>query len=130
MGLHDGGLAIDIDDESGQQVALAMHETVGVVLRIIGHADGNAHPKGRLQAGIPELVVDGHIVERQDAHGDGTGLIVAYGQKGTVAADDPDHLTVGEVAVSLLDGSREHPRMEAQETIFLSPFELQVLHKS
>ena len=46
VGLHDGSLAIDINDESRQQVALTMHQTVGVVLRIVGHADGDTHPEG------------------------------------------------------------------------------------
>ena len=55
---------------------------------------------------------------------------MAYSHEGTIAPDDPDHVAFGQVSVSLLDGSREYPWMEAQETILLSPFELQVLHIS
>ena len=40
MGLHDSRLAIDIDDQSGQHIALAMHKAIGVVTGIIGQSDG------------------------------------------------------------------------------------------
>ena len=43
VGLHDGGMTIDIDDKSWQQVALAMNKAISVVIRIVGNADGLAH---------------------------------------------------------------------------------------
>ena len=63
MGLHDSGLAIDVDDKPRQEVAFTVDQTVGVVLRIVGNTDGLAHPKGRGQARLPKVGIDGHIVE-------------------------------------------------------------------
>ena len=43
MSLHDGSLTVNIDDKPRQMVALAVNETIGVVLRIIGDTDGLTH---------------------------------------------------------------------------------------
>lgn len=32
VSLHDGGLSIHIDDQTRQKIALAMHQTIGIVV--------------------------------------------------------------------------------------------------
>ncbi len=63
MSLHDSRLAINVDNQSRHVVALAMHEAVGVVHRVVDDADGAAHVESRLQLALPEGVVDFLVVE-------------------------------------------------------------------
>ena len=90
-----------------------MHKTVGVVLQIIGDADGNTHPECRLQTGIPEFIVDFNITEGQHPHSNGALLIVSDSDEIAIRRDNSDHLTLGTAVISPLDGSGEHPRMKA-----------------
>jgi hypothetical protein len=105
VSLHDGSLAIDIYDEPWQQIALAMHKAVGIVLRVVGDTDGDTHPEGRLQTGIPECVVDINLTKGEHTDGDGTLLVVTYGDKIATGGDNPDHIALGNPLVNLLDGS-------------------------
>ena len=81
MSLHHGRLAIDIDDQSGQMVALAMHQPVSVVAGIVGNADGLPHGECRLETGMPEGIIDGDITEREYTHRDRPHLEMSDGNK-------------------------------------------------
>ena len=104
MGLHDGRLAIDIDDESRQQVALAMHKTVGVVIRIVGNADGLAHFQRRTEARGPEAGIDGYIAKRQHTDGNRTGLIVSDSDEITLTGDHTYDIALTDAVVGMLNG--------------------------
>ena len=120
MGLHDGCLAIDIDNQSRQVVALAVHQAVGVVLRVVGNADGTTHLKGRTKARLEEDIVNGHIVEGQYPDGDGALLIVAYGDEIARNGHYTNYFTLFYPLVHRLDGTGENPRMEPSEALFLT----------
>ena len=47
VGLHHGRLSVHVDDESGQVVALAVNQAVGVVRGRVGQPDGLAHAECR-----------------------------------------------------------------------------------
>lgn len=49
VGLDDGGVAVDVDDEAGQAVAFAVDEAVGVVVGAY-EPYGLAHAVGLLEA--------------------------------------------------------------------------------
>ena len=63
MGLHDGRLAITVDDQSGEVVTLTVYKSVGVILGIVGNSDGNAHLECRCQAALPELFIYLNVAE-------------------------------------------------------------------
>ena len=46
MGLHDGSMAINVDDQPRQVVTFAMNEPVGIVVGIVGNTNGLTHLKG------------------------------------------------------------------------------------
>lgn len=94
MRLHDGCGPIDIDDESGDVVSLAMHEAIGVVGGIIDNADGASHGECRLQLAIPEGIVDLDIVERQHSDGNGAYLIMADGDELASGGHHSHHLAL------------------------------------
>ena len=132
VGLHDGCLAIAVDDQSGEVVALAVYEAVGRVdalaemfategslLRAID-ADGLAHLPGRGEAALPEVVVDGHIVEREDADGNGSHLDVAHAEETAVEAYHAHHVALFEPVVHAGNGTTKHPRMETAQRLLLA----------
>ena len=104
VGLHNGRLTIDIDDQSRQQVALAVHQTVGIVLRIVCKADGQSHLQGGGQPTAPERLVDGFVVKGEHPHGDGAHLIVSDSDEIAVTVDDTHHFALSDSLVGLLDG--------------------------
>ena len=81
MGLHNGRLAIDIDDESWQTVAFAMDEAVDVAALAFGEVEGKAQGVGFAEACGPEGFVNRFALEGEHAHSDGTNLVVPNGQK-------------------------------------------------
>ena len=120
VGLHDGSMAIDIDDESWQQVALTMNEAVGVVVGIVGNTDGSAHLIGRLQARSPEFIVDLTVGKREHTHSDGARLIMTYGDEIATRGDHTHDVALVDTLIGLLDGPGKHPGVEAQQTLFLT----------
>ena len=63
VSLHHGSRTIAVDNQSGQVISLAMHQSIGVVIRIACDIHCQAHSVSRLQAGAPELIIDGNIAE-------------------------------------------------------------------
>ena len=81
MSLHHGRQSIAVDDQSRQVVTLAMHQSVGIVLRVICNTQGQAHLKGRLQTRFPEIIVNLDIPKRKYTYRNGTYLIVSDSNK-------------------------------------------------
>ena len=127
MSLHNGGRTIDVDDESRNIIALAMHETICVVGWIIDNTDGAAHKKCRLQLGIPKGIVDGDIVEREDSHCNGTYLIMTHGNEIASGGHDSYHLALVNIFWLMLDGAGKHPRMESLQTFLLAFLQIYLL---
>ena len=78
VGLHDSRSPVAVYNQPRQVVALAVNQPVGIVIGIVGYADGYAHLQGRLQPALPERGINGHLSERQDAHCDGAYLVMAH----------------------------------------------------
>ena len=53
-----------------------MNQSVGVIVGIVGNTNGLAHLKSRREAGVPEIIVNLHVRERQYADGNRAFLIV------------------------------------------------------
>ena len=122
--LHDGRLAVAVDDQSGQVVAFSVYESVGVVVGIVGNADADAHVESGLQAFVPERFVDGPFVEREHAHGDASDLVVSRGDVFSACGYHAYGLTFLNAVVAAGNGTRKHPWMKASEAFFLPLFQL------
>ena len=105
VGLHHGSLVVNVDDESGQQVALAMNQAEGIGVGAVGKADVQTHVECRLEARVPEGVVNLYVVERQHTHGDGALLVVAHGDEIALFCDHTHHITLFNTVVGMMDGA-------------------------
>jgi len=119
VGLHDSRLAIHVDDQSGQRIALAVHESEGVVRGISGNADNQSHVQSRTQSAHPELAVDGFVLEREHPHGNAANLPMTDGDELALRGQHTHPLTFLRLSLDALHGTREHPGMEAAETFLL-----------
>ena len=121
--LHDGGMVVHVDNQSGQVITLAVYQTVGVVLRIAQHAQGTAEVFGHLQAAYPERVVDGFLTEGQHTHGDAANLEMSAGNEFFLGGVDIYYFTFFRLSFHAGDGAGKDPGMKTLERFFLSGFE-------
>ena len=128
MSLHDSRLPVDVDDESWQHVALAVHQAVGGGQLIVDQSYGLAGVECLLQPAMPESFVDGFLLERQHAHGDGALLVVASGDERAARSEHADYVALADAFVLMMDGTRENPGVKALQAFFLSPFEVYTIH--
>ena len=105
MCLNHSGMVVDVDDKSGQMVALAVYQTIGVGERRVGQSDGLAHVQCRLQTRSPERPVNLHITERKDTDGNRAFLIVPYGNKVARRGDHTHHIALADILIDMLDGT-------------------------
>ena len=120
MSLHDGCLSVAVDHQPGQVVALAMNKPVGVVQRVVGYTDRDTHAEGRCQTALPERFVYLNIPKRKHTHGNGSNLIVAYGDETAVFCQHTHEIAFPDAFIHPEDGPREHPGMKAEQALFLS----------
>ncbi len=77
MGLQHRCVAIYVDNKSGQEVAFAMYEPVGVVV-VAYQSESLPHAKRFVESVGEEYFVNGLVAPGEYAHGDAAYLIVAY----------------------------------------------------
>ena len=85
MRLHDGRLAIDVDDQSGQVVTLTMYQTIGVSLTGIGQSDGLTNGQGRRKAPFPEIIVNRFVIKSEHPHSNASHLPMSFTQETSLA---------------------------------------------
>ncbi len=119
MSLHDSRLAVAIDDESRQVVALTMNQTEG---RVGIMADGYAHLQGRTKTLFPESIVDSYIRKREHTDGNGACLSMTNSDEIAVFRQHSDLFAFFNAIIGTLNGTREHPRMKTPKRLFLSTF--------
>ena len=120
VSLHHGRLTVHVDNQAWQVVALTMHQSVSIVVGVVSDANGLTHLQGRRQTGIPEFIVNLHIRECQDAHGNRAFLVVANGDKIARISHHTYHFTLTDTFINLGNSTREHPWMEPLEALFLT----------
>lgn len=121
VSLHDGRVAVDVNNEARQAVAFAMDETETVCLGVAGEADATTHIVGCLQTTVPEGGIDGFmLVEGEHAHGDTAYLYVAPRQEGAVRRHDTDQVALIRLAFDMVNGSAEHPWVKTAQRLFFS----------
>ena len=127
MCLHHSRVAIDVDDESGQVVALTMHQTVGVVV-IAHHADALAYILGDGEFLLVEMLVNLLMVEGQHPHHDAANLEVASGDILVLAGEHHHFLTLLRFLAHVVNGARENPRVETSQRLLFASFQENAFH--
>ncbi len=122
MSLHDGSMAIDVDDESGKVVAFAMNETVGIVLRVVDQSDAATHINGCTKSATIEISIYRLVVESKYTDHDASDLEMSGTDIFAFRVSDLDDFALFRLAVVVVDGSGEYPRMETVEGFFFTSF--------
>ena len=128
MGLHNSRLSIHINYQTRQIITLAMNQSIGIVVGIVGNTDGLTHLQSRRKARTPEFIINLNIWECQHTHGNRAFLIVTYSDKIARIRQHTNYITLSNTLVNLSDSTWEHPRMESFETLLLSFTQPYLLH--
>ncbi len=81
VSLHDGSSTIAVDNESWQVISLAMHQSIGIVVRIVGDTHSQSHPIADSSRAHQNSSSISTSLERKHTHGDRTDLIMSYGDE-------------------------------------------------
>ena len=119
VGLHHGSVAVDVHHQTGQEVALTVHQAKGGVI-LAAQAQGSAQGPRLQQRLVVEVGVDYAVAEREDAHGDGADLEVAHAHDATIGREHAHHLSFLHIGGHGGEGAGEHPRVEALQRRFLT----------
>ena len=127
MTLHDRRTSIDIDHQSGQRIALAVHQPITIGLRTLGKTQRTPHVVCHGKTKIPPRLVDGLPLERKHPHGNGTDLIMPLGDELSGMVINLDQCTLSDFgfvfSLDVIDGTGEDPRMPTHQRLLLTPFE-------
>ena len=123
LGLHHGGVTVDVDDEASKSVALRVDEAEAVGMRVVGQAHDFAYLKGMVKAVEEKPFVDFGVFETQNLHGDAVRLAEARAEDVAVVVGDGDRVARLQAFGGIMDSTRKHPRMEATQGIVLARIE-------
>ena len=112
--LHHSSVAIDVNHQSRQVVALTMHETIGVVV-LTRHTDAVSHILGDGEFLLVKVLVNLLIVEGQHPDHDAANLEMSSGDVFIFAGEDHHFLAFLGLFAHALDGSGENPGMETSQ---------------
>ena len=120
VSLHNRGVAIAVDYETGEIVALAVNKTERIVVLTAYESDSLTHLPSRLQAREPELAVYLYVAKRQHANSDRTDLIHADSDEVALRGENAHDFAFFYALLNLRYGTREYPRMETLEAFLLT----------
>ena len=127
VGLHHGGVGVDVDHEPGEEITLAVHKAVGVVVGA-DEAEGLAHGEGRRQTLEIEIVGQRGGAELEHPDGYAADLEVADTHERAVVGNDGHEVALLRIVGYGGDGSGEHPRMAAQQRLLLPFLQCYLIH--
>lgn len=119
MRLHNGGVAIDVNDESREGIALTMNESERVVV-VSFKIERLSQFISFGNAACPEGIVNVTRCERKDANGNGTNLVMSKTEKTTIEGTNLDDVALTRRVAHVLDGTRENPGMETKQRLFFA----------
>ena len=122
VGLHHGRGAINVHHQAWQEVALAVHEAVGVVVLAL-QPQGLSHAVRVVEPLLVERLVDGRVVKGEHPHGNAPDLAVSVADEGAVVGIDGHQVALVDGIVGSGNGPREHPGMETLQGVFLAALE-------
>ena len=123
LGLHYGCVTVNIDDKARQAVAFRVDEAEAVGMGVIGQTHSTTYLVGLFQSLKEEPFVDIAVIETQDFHGDALRLAEAGAEDVAVVVGDGDGVAGLKAFGGVMDGAREHPRVETFQGLFLAGIE-------
>ena len=120
MRLHDGRLAVHVDDKTGQAVALAVDKAVNVVVATPHEAQRLAQAERLGQTLCPKRGIDCHIFEREHPYGNRADLVVSDGEENARLVEHPHGVAFDDARICPGYGAREYPRMKALQAVGFS----------
>lgn len=105
MCLYHSGLTVAVDDKPRKIVAFSVDKTIGIVLRIVGNTDGNAHVEGSLETVVPEFIINHLIVESEYSHGNASYLEMSATDILTSGRDYIDYLAFAQAIVHVVQST-------------------------
>ena len=112
MGLHYGGVAIDVDNQACQAVALGMDEAEAVGVRIVGQAHDFADFVGMVELIEEKPLIDSAILETEHFHGNALRLAKAGAEDFAIIIGHSDRVASLQAFGGIVNGTRKHPRVE------------------
>lgn len=125
MGLDHRRISIDIDDQPGQEITLAMNKAVGIIIRT-DEAERLAYAVGRSDSSGPEISRQGLDTKQQNTHRNRAHLPMAHTEYIALGGAHLDQVTLAGGIVGIVGierdtrySTREDPGMEAEERLLL-----------
>ena len=119
MCLHHRRVAIYIDHEAGQTVALSVNEAIRVVVAAACQPEHPTHPTGRPYPFRPKRMINRHRLEREQTHGNASDLIVSDTEERPPGTVHFDQVAFTRFPFDMSNGTGENPRMKTQHRFLL-----------
>ena len=130
MGLQHADAVIIVHDEAGQPVPFPVHQAVtGGLFRPV-QTERNPKLKGPSEHNFPKVRSGGIRIETEDAHRDGTDLVMAGGEVLPIGGKYADKVPFRRMADDLGDGPGENPGMETEDGILAVRTENDFIHNA
>ena len=88
MGLHNGSLAIHVDYQAWEVIALTMNKTISSIREhpyqrgfFTNNTNRLAHLEGRTQSTLPKRIINLYVMEGENTDGNRTYLEMSYSNK-------------------------------------------------
>ncbi len=114
MGLDHGRVAIDVDDQTRKEIALAVNEAERVVV-LADEAEGLSDSESLLKAFGEETLGELVDTELEDTDNDAANLIMAHTQYVPLRGDDLNQVTLLDTFGNRSHGAREHPGVASEK---------------
>ena len=104
--LHYGRAGININDQAGKVISLAMYQSVSVVSRIFSNTNAATHLIGNTEFAFPKIRINSFILmKRKHAHGDAAYLEMSLGYEFLLGSVDFNYFTFFGFTVEMSDGT-------------------------
>ena len=119
MGLYHSCFAINIHNQSGQEVAFAMHQPVGI---IVGAVEAKRATQCQClgESTCEKVLIDYRVAKVEDTHRNATYLVMPHPYKAMVGTLYGYHIPLLYALGHGGNSARKHPRMKTVERLFLA----------
>ena len=105
LGLHHGGVAINVNDKPCQAVAFGVDEAEAVGVGIVGESHSLAHFVGLVKAFEEKPFVDSAVLEAEDLHGNAIRFAEACAEDVAIIVGDGDGIASLQAFGCIVDGT-------------------------
>ena len=120
VGLHNGILSVDINDKARQVIALAMNQTVHIIICCACYAYALAHVESRREALLPKFSIYLLTLKGKDTNGDAAYLPMTKGYETALVIQHFDDITLGRFTLDMMHCTREDPWVKTLKTLLFA----------